>query len=106
MGAAGARKGGGGGGRSSAYFLSYGELPEQCKSREWRESRIGRFGDLDSRVCQAVPLVDESVNLAIRGVDLALEHGLFLRRLGGGEFSSFPRSAWERTFGRRSTNTS
>lgn len=57
--------------------------------RPARRSRIGYFDDLDFRVGQAVQLVYQLVNLAIRGVDLALENGLILRRLGGAEFFSF-----------------
>ena len=54
---------------------------------------LGGFNDLNFRVGQAVQFINESVNLAIRGVDLALEHGLILRCLGGGNFFSFLNSA-------------
>ena len=60
--------------------------PVRSKSR----SRLGTLDDLDFRIGQAVQLVNKPVDLPVDGVDLTLENGLVLRRLGDGEFSSFP----------------
>lgn len=56
----------------------------KIRERHCVRSRIGRFDDLDFRIGQAVQLVDKLVDLAIRRVNLALENGLLLRRLGVG----------------------
>jgi hypothetical protein len=45
----------------------------------------GRFHDVDFGVGEAVEGLDEGVELGVGGGDWALEGGLFLRGLGGGE---------------------
>jgi len=44
-----------------------------------------RLHELNLRVTQAVELIDELVDLAVGGFDLALEDGLGVAGFGGGE---------------------
>ena len=59
---------------------------ERCLGRFQPVSLVcRRFDNLDFGFGQAVEVIDQAVNLCVRGGDLAFQRGLFLRRPRGGQ---------------------